>query len=775
MDGVNIPFLPTSLWIIAGSLTILLLFVVFGFYIYYRKRVGAMLEDSEDVAALAAKKQILQADMEAIRQWLDDQKVELERLNTEREEQERLRALLADLEHQCATKDQENQSLRNEVGALENQKHLLAQTLEKIERDIEKFDIEVQKLETRKHEAEIVIGKLDRDLPEKKIESERLSSEIESQRLTITDLKNNIRPLKTDIEDLKFKHNSLLEKVKQLPDMEQLFDLLKQKLIKTKQELEDTRNELVIQQRFEDETSRKAHGYTRDVEELGKKKIDIENKLEDLEKALTKQEEQRAKAEHELEQTEKQLSDAKQNLMDTKGEVAIQERFEEEAASKVQKSNFEIDRLKSEKTALKSSIISLEILAKRLNKQLDGQERGATASEDKYRDLWHPVSFPDLSPVAGSPNEKQLLKYTADYIKGQKLYFPERVLYAFHTALKVNDISPLVVLAGISGTGKSELPRRYAEGMGLHFVILPVQPRWDSPQDLFGFYNYLEGRYKATELARAMVQFELYNRDLWPLPEDWNHDCSDRMLLVLLDEMNLARVEYYFSEFLSRLEFRRGIDLEDVKKRAGAEIPLEMGSLSEGEKPIRLFPGQNILFSGTMNEDETTQALSDKVLDRACVMRFGRPKKIMEQVNVPETSPSENGLTFDQWRSWLKEKNSLSEKDKVNRWINDINDAMDNVGRPFAHRVIKAIQSYVANYPDWVPNRIGVAMADQIEQRIMPKLRGIEIEDANQPLTRIRSIIEQCDDQKLLNAFKKGSENQQIFLWRGIDRMEYYD
>ncbi len=225
MDGVNIPFLPTSLWIIAGSLTILLLFVVFGFYIYYRKRVGAMLEDSEDVAALAAKKQILQADMEAIRQWLDDQKVELERLNTEREEQERLRALLADLEHQCATKDQENQSLRNEVGALENQKHLLAQTLEKIERDIEKFDIEVQKLETRKHEAEIVIGKLDRDLPEKKIESERLSSEIESQRLTITDLKNNIRPLKTDIEDLKFKHNSLLEKVKQLPDMEQLFVL----------------------------------------------------------------------------------------------------------------------------------------------------------------------------------------------------------------------------------------------------------------------------------------------------------------------------------------------------------------------------------------------------------------------------------------------------------------------------------------------------------------------------------------------------------------------
>ncbi|MCK4827933.1 chromosome segregation ATPase-like protein, partial [bacterium] len=342
---------------------------------------------------------------------------------------------------------------------------------------------------------------------------------------------------------------------------------------------------------------------------------------------------------------------------------------------------------------------------------------------------------------------------------------------AFHTALKICDISPLIVLAGISGTGKSELPRRYAEGMGLHFVILPVQPRWDSPQDLFGFYNYLEGRYKATELARAMVQFELYNQTLWPLPANWDHSRSDRMLLVLLDEMNLARIEYYFSEFLSRLEIRRGIDLEDEKERAKAEIPLEMGSLRQGEKPIRLFPGQNILFTGTMNEDETTQALSDKVLDRACVMRFGRPKKIRIEIDTPDKNPSENGLTYDQWNSWLKGKNTLSDE-RVNIWINELNDAMDDINRPFGHRVIKAIQSYVANYPDWVPSRIEVAMADQIEQRIMPKLRGIEISDANQPLKKIRSVIEQCEDQDLFDAFKKGSENQQIFIWRGLDRTE---
>ncbi|RKX59098.1 MAG: hypothetical protein DRP28_03730 [Thermodesulfobacteriota bacterium] len=63
-------------------------------------------------------------------------------------------------------------------------------------------------------------------------------------------------------------------------------------------------------------------------------------------------------------------------------------------------------------------------------------------------------------------------------------------------------------------------------------------------------------------------------------------------------------------------------------------------------------------------------------------------------------------------------------------------------------------------------------MADQIEQRIMPKLRGIEIADSDQSLRKIRSVIEQCDDQELLDAFKKGSENQQIFIWKGIDRTE---
>ena len=561
MEALSVPFLPAGLWILSVAMTIVLLLVMFGFFIYQHNRKEALLKDGRDVAHLAAKRDLLQSQIAADVQWIQDQKAEMERLSAERNEQEILRNELGRLSQDCASKDEENQTLRNEVGALENQKHLLAQTLEKIERNKEKCSDEVQKLEARKYEVEKSLSKSDLMMSEKKEEVEQLKGQVESHQNTMTGLEKGIREQKTELGDIEYRHNALLEKVDKLQDMEHQFDLMKKQLIETKQGLDDTRHELAVQQRFEDEAARKAKEYRIEAEELGKKKIGIENRLEELKKALTKQEEQRDYAEYKLEQKENQLAEVKQEFKDTKDELAIQERLEGETAKKVYMLGKEVDRLKSEETALNSSIKSLEVLAKRLNKQLDGQGGDATAHENKYRDLWYPISFPDLSPVAGSPNEKQLLKKTADYIRGQKLYFPERVLYAFHTALKISDISPLVVLAGISGTGKSELPRRYAEGMGLHFVILPVQPRWDSPQDLFGFYNYLEGRYKATELARAMVQFELYNRDSWPLPEDWNHDRSDRMLLVLLDEMNLARVEYYFSEFLSRLETRRGINL----------------------------------------------------------------------------------------------------------------------------------------------------------------------------------------------------------------------
>ena len=430
------------------------------------------------------------------------------------------------------------------------------------------------------------------------------------------------------------------------------------------------------------------------------------------------------------------------------------------------------ERLKDEIENLKTWKETLTTMLKQLKAEIDRIDP-QTAVANRYRDLWEPCKFAPLPASRGQLDENAALERTERYLKSHGLFYPRRVLHAFHTALKTADMSPLVVLAGISGTGKSLLPKRYAEAMGIHFVTLAVQPRWDSPQDLFGFFNHLEGRYKATDLARAMVQFECYNRESWIMPNDWENGREDRMLLVLLDEMNLARVEYYFSEFLSKLETRRDVIETDVFDRAKAEISLDMGSLREDERNIRLYPGRNILFTGTMNEDESTQSLSDKVIDRACVMRFGRPRKLEPASQSQRLAPENSGLTFATWKNWCNASLSGDDERKVNVWVSALNEGMDMLGKPFAHRVHQAILSYAAHYPRINgQDYLKLALADQIEQRILPKLRGLELEGNEEGMEAIRKVIQLANDDGLNTAFEKAMDHNRTgtFLWRGLDR-----
>jgi 5-methylcytosine-specific restriction endonuclease McrBC GTP-binding regulatory subunit McrB len=327
-------------------------------------------------------------------------------------------------------------------------------------------------------------------------------------------------------------------------------------------------------------------------------------------------------------------------------------------------------------------------------------------------------------------------------------------------------------LAGISGTGKTLLPIKYAEAMGMHSLVVSIQPRWDSPQDLFGFYNYLERKYKATELARALVRMDPYKfNDL----EGGNR--SDRMLLVLLDEMNLARVEYYFSEFLSKLELRRGIGDElNATERNRAEIEMETGPRDEKNMNFRLWVGENVLFVGTVNEDESTQTLSDKVLDRANVLRFGKPSDDLNQVFNHEVTPQEQYLHLTEWKEWIKELPGNNDwDDNVDKWIKSINASLERIGRPFGHRVQLAMRLYVKNYPGvTVGDTHKYAFADQIEQKVIPKLRGIDLNEgrSQECLDEILNLVEELGDTDLETAFKDSKEDLStgMFTWRGVTR-----
>jgi hypothetical protein len=244
-----------------------------------------------------------------------------------------------------------------------------------------------------------------------------------------------------------------------------------------------------------------------------------------------------------------------------------------------------------------------------------------------------------------------------------------------------------------------------------------------------------------------------------------------RMLLVLLDEMNLARVEYYFSEFLSKLETRRTINSKTAEGRSSASITFDMGALREGDTRYSTYPGSNVLFTGTMNEDETTQSLSDKVLDRANVLRFGRPRSLADKLKQEDLKHSaDTSLSHAHWQRWIKEPDG-TDMDAIRRDISALNEAMARVRKPFGHRVNQAIQAYVANYPVIGSQGRNHAFADQIEQRIIPKLRGLDTQEreVRMALEEIGKVIDSLEDAELSTEFES-SRSGETFVWHGIDR-----
>ena len=444
----------------------------------------------------------------------------------------------------------------------------------------------------------------------------------------------------------------------------------------------------------------------------------------------------------------------------------------------------EAQRLEAENEGLEAKARRLEARIALRQDESDDEGDGASKDEQILSDLRVPPAclYDEKNAQPIWPTEQAVEAEGAALDRVEQLLcksgmvFSRRTINAFHTSLKTAVISPLTVLAGISGTGKSQLPLRYADAMGMHFLKIPVQPRWDGPQDLFGFYNYIEKRYKATDIARALVHMDSYN---WP--EDAK-PFEDRVLLILLDEMNLARVEYYFSEFLSRLEGRPPDDgaASDFGRRP-SEIDIDVGRKG---RPMRVYAGQNILFVGTMNEDESTQALSDKVVDRANILRFSRPSQLRDQLpNIGESGRASGYLSKARWtRSWMREADSLdaTERSRAADLIEKINAEMDNLGRPFGHRMSQAMLHYIANYPNagsatQNSDAVDLGLADQIEQRILPKLRGLDVASEPHALQKLADIAgTDLRDTELGEAIElaihRSASSIGIFNWRGLHR-----
>lgn len=557
---------------------------------------------------------------------------------------------------------------------------------------------------------------------------------------------------------------------------------------------------------------------TREVSEMLEKQSQADRLAREIanmeaELALLAKEHQRfVDAKEDLAALEKQISDATDKLRSVEKDLKAAEKraADLDTANKL---------LEQKNTALQKTydemlprVKEAEAISKSLDAMKRLQEEVAKTNELMMKDLatiaesrkkgnvvLRQAAFSGLhdSPVFEKPaterrfgGETDALKALVSYVDNRGFKLSKRLLYAFHTSLKTSDISSLTVMAGVSGTGKSALPSLYSKALGIHMVTLAVEPRWDSPKDLLGFFNYVTNRYEATSMARALFQFQGHHGETFKPA----HDLSGYLLMAMLDEMNLARIEYYFSEFLSKLELRRSGDLKDNRHRRNVGLDIFPGAKGAkhgdepafDEPPITLFANYNTLFVGTMNEDETTQSLSDKVIDRANVLYFGRPTTLVPKTSEPDQSAREM-LTLETWKSWQKRGMATADTQPNGRFVeaarklDQLNSYLADLGRPFAHRTYQAMLSYLAYYPYEAANldERNLAefykrpLADQIGMRIMPKLRGLDLTQHAQTLDNIASVLTQMGDTTLTEAFTAATDRQRnrsgFFQWQGMD------
>ncbi len=284
----------------------------------------------------------------------------------------------------------------------------------------------------------------------------------------------------------------------------------------------------------------------------------------------------------------------------------------------------------------------------------------------------------------------ELVKYIRNYgaaKKENKLFYSEETIRVFLASIATAEpASRLLILQGLSGTGKSSLPRLVAESIGAECKLVAVQPSWRDNRELLGYDNDFTNRFKETEFTKYLYEASA--------PKN-----SNKIFFIVLDEMNLARVEYYFADFLSTLE---------KPDQSEWIIPLVSGysEFSDDQKPTYLNYSneaanicvtRNVWFVGTANNDDSTSLITDKVYDRAQIMDM--------DTRETEFTPGEvSRITMDVDQLIMMfeaAKTSTSGKLTTGDWekINQIDeDCLKEMEITFGNRIKKQLEDFVPVY-----------------------------------------------------------------------------
>lgn len=358
------------------------------------------------------------------------------------------------------------------------------------------------------------------------------------------------------------------------------------------------------------------------------------------------------------------------------------------------------------------------------------------------------------------------VSYVQSYLVNNNILYPRHIIENFLTLLRTKD---LIVLAGDSGSGKTNLVKSFASAVGGKSVIIPVKPNWTSSEDLLGYYNPLEKKYLATPFLEALLEAQR-NPEI--------------PYFICLDEMNLARVEYYFADFLSLLESRGEtpeiiLYSEDESSHVLSELKaivdiiqsskekyskdgvvnfielLKDEELNDNirnafgfgdqdslikyhneirrmlsavmELPSSIKMPSNVHIIGAINIDETTHYLSPKILDRAHIMRFESPlltnwDAILDEVEQYDLGDTSQPLLFEiEALGYRKEYPGFDREDPFCQLFIELNKEFFNkLGVEFGMRTIRQGLSYLEYFQD-VNDSVDKAINNFLLHKVLPK------------------------------------------------------
>ena len=315
-----------------------------------------------------------------------------------------------------------------------------------------------------------------------------------------------------------------------------------------------------------------------------------------------------------------------------------------------------------------------------------------------------------------------IINKVESYIKNQGYNYTYNQLSNLYLSLKTK---PFTILAGISGTGKSKIIRLLADSIGADYTLISVRPDWNDSTDLIGYKN-LDDKFIKGQLTKTILKAQ---------------QNKNKPHLICLDEMNLARVEYYLSDYLSIIESR---------KKVGQDIITDnIVEYQEDNENISLHIPDNLYLIGTVNMDDTTFQFSRKVLDRANTIEFSdvdldnlffETNEEVESLNVSNDFLKTTYLkTMDieeEYREYAKE---------VNKKIIEINEILKKSQKQFAYRVRDEILFYLVENKKSNLLDEDTAFDYQIMQKILPAINGSE-QSVYQVLIDLLNFIFETND-----------------------------